>query len=120
MKIVRILTIAIMAIVLLIIIVVVSFVRTTNVAAIYELNISDVIVNDDSINISGDFISSGSVYRGYNLEQIDDSLILTIERSLPFGRFKGDFSIKAKHDMSGIKVVYLADEKERKTIWRAQ
>lgn len=84
------------------------------------MNISDVIVENDKINIFGDFISSGSVYRGYHLEQIDDFLIVKIEKSSLVGAFNGNFSIKIEHDMSGIKAIYFDDSNEQKIIWKVQ
>lgn len=97
----------------------VSFMYASNTASIHETYIHKVLLDDNTLHVSGDFSSSASVYKNYSYWIQDDYLYLSIKKGFPTSGYKsGAFSIQIQDDLTNIKSVFLVDDQNNKTlIW---
>lgn len=97
---------------------IISILVQTSPASLDEVSIKKVLVKDESVTISGEFISSSSVYRGHTFKTDGDSLYVEIKKSLPNLLHKnGGFSLVVSLDTSPINKVYLMNGDDKLLIW---
>ena len=97
-----------------------SFGRTST-AIIDEVAISDIFVENGTVTISGDLISSGSIFKGYHHEIVEGSLYIRIDRALPktLEKNSGRFSLVIETGIPEIQSIYIADDVDKRLVWEA-
>ena len=91
---------------------------STDIAPYSNFYVKKTEVKDNSITISGYFLSSGLVYKGYEYEIKNNALYFSIKQGFPTKEFaSGDFYIKINEDFSKIEYIYIRDSKESTLLW---
>lgn len=87
-------------------------------ASLDELALKGVSVEDGAVTITGEFVSSASVYKGNTYTVDGDSLYVEVQRGLSniFNR-NGEFSFKVNVDMTRITQIYFVSGEAKKLIW---
>ena len=94
------------------------FLYGTEIAPYSNFYIKLTDIKDNSITVSGDFHSSGTVYKGHEYTIKNNILYISIKQGSPTNKYRsGSFSFEIKNDFTNIEYIYLKDHKETFLLW---